>query len=151
MKMLRTFLGCMAIGGAMLFAAAPAHAGKGSIYIDLPGLSIGYSDHYDSYYHGRKHRHKRHHKKYDQYYYDPYYSDRYHDRYYRDKYHKKRYYKDRDYQDRYYQDRHYQDYDYRPSRRSYRRSGPICPQPGFSRYSLRGHSCYRHKDHYHCD
>ena len=142
MKMLRTILGCMAIGGTMLLTAGPAHAGTGSVYIDLPGFSIGYSDHYyDRSYHRKKHRHKRHRKyrdRYDRYYDEPRYSDRYYDR---------RYYQ---YDDRYY-NRYYDDYDYRPKRRSYRRSGPICPQRGFSRYRLRGHSCYRHKDHYHCD
>lgn len=114
---------------ALLLLVPGTAAAKGSVHIDIPGLSIGVHDdhyrHHRKHYRGDRHHKKRHYRKrhrqsyyYDPYYYDPYYSNQ---------------------------------YDYRSGRRDYRsRYAPRCPTAGFSEYYLRNRDCYRHKDHFHC-
>lgn len=136
MKIVKSTLWLLGISAGMLLAATPAHA-RGSVYVDIPGLSIGYYDHgYDRY----RYKHRSHH---GSRYYDR------HDRYYSKKY---RHY-DHKYRDRnrggYYNDYRYNDYYSDPYR--YRQSNSYCPDPGYSRYRIERSHCYRHKDHYHCE
>ena len=103
---------------------------KGSLRIDLPGISIGVNDRYsgNSYYNNR-------------------YSNRYNNRYRSNRYYSPRY---RSTTKTY---RRSNQYYYQPSRRVYTPSyqSEYCPEPGYSPYYYEDHGCYQHGDHYHCD
>ena len=124
------------IGLATIMALVPTTASaKGSVHIDIPGISIGYHDNYyrNSYRHKRHYnKHRRHYKKH-RYYNKRYYDHGYSSRSYRNY--------DRSY------DRGYQ---YRSRTRYYERDN-YCPDPGYSSRAYRDRSCYSHGDHYHCD
>ena len=125
-------------GLATSMAIVPTTASaKGSVHIDIPGISIGYYDnHYRKSY--RQKRHYNNHRRHNRYYNKRYYNDSY-----RGNGYSKRNYRsnDRGY------DRSYND---RPRSRSYNR-GNYCPIAGYSVNAYRDQSCYSHGDHYHCD
>jgi len=110
------------VGMAMLPNYASA---RGSISIQLPGISIGVNDRYQQRYYDRRTRSYRYAtpgriQTYRSYSYPSYRSN---------------------------------SYRYPTSRRIYQPSyqSSICPTPGYSEYYYEGHGCYQHKDHYHCD
>lgn len=115
---------------------------KGSVHLDLPGLSIGYHDNHYRHgrYHKRKHYRKRHHR-------------RHHYRGHRDRHYYNRH-RDYGYRDYGYSHRGYRYYDhgyyYKPRKRHYNR-GNYCPTAGYSEYAYDNRNCYRHDGHFHCD
>ncbi len=116
----RRWVSMAAILGLITVAAVPMNAQAGGIYIDLPGIHIGHSDHYKK-------------KKYHRHYRKKYYNDRY---YYSDRprWRERRRYRDnRYYGGRYYNDDYY--YSNRSSRydrsRRYDRRGEYCPIRGY--------------------
>lgn len=128
---------------ALTLAPTSAFA-KGSVHVDIPGLSIGVHDNHRSY---TRHRNEKRHYREGR---DHYYSDR---RYKRDR----QYYNNRHYNDRRSQSkRRYNDNNYYSGSRynnRYRNDGyrvEVCPIDGYSRYYDRSSNCYEHKGHYHC-
>ena len=155
-----------ALGLVLLVGIAPnsAHA-KGSLHLELPGLSIGLHDndrryrssrrHYNRNYHNNHHdeyrgRDRRYHKKYR--HHKRYYKN-HHNGHHNNNYSNKRYNRYDNRYDNQYNDNYYyggqsnrNDGYYNQSQRA-----QICPTAGYSRYRDRNRSCYQHKDHYHCD
>ena len=129
-------------GLATSMALVPTTASaKGSVHIDIPGISIGYSDnHYGKNYRQKRHynnhrRHNRKHNYYNKRHYNQSYSGYgYSDRSYRNN--------DRGYSDRRYNNQ---------SRTRYYERDNYCPDPGYSTRAYRDQSCYSHGDHYHCN
>ena len=135
------------LGMLSVLAVAPTSAFAGdSIYIDVPGISIGF--------HGDRHSNKHHRKHYNKRYNRQHYDGR---RYERRKYRQKRnrYYDDNYYNDRKYDRRYnnsYRNNSYRNN--NYRNDGyraQVCPIDGYSSYYDRSRNCYEHKGHYHCE
>ena len=133
-----------ALSVVILLALTPGTAmAKGSIHIDIPGLSIGVHDGYRG-----KHKHRKHKRYYrDNYYYEDHYRSNRYDRR-RDRRERKR--------DYYYNNRYDNNYYYgsRKSKRYYNYSEPRrvqrCPNAGYSRYYLKNRGCSSHNDHFHC-
>lgn len=118
---------------ALSVVLIPTTASASKVYIDVPGITIGF--------HGHGH-HDRHYKRN--------YKKRYHNRHYRDRgYRNRNYYGNRNY---YPNNRRYNNNYYKPRsnyyKRSYRRE--YCPIDGYSPYYNDKQNCYRHKDHFHC-
>ena len=118
---------------------------RGSVHVDLPGLSIGYQDNH--YRPGRAHKraHKRaykrrHHRSHRGHNYRGYYN-RHNDYNYRDYGRSQNGYG--------YYDQGYRSYDYKSRGRNYNR-GNYCPTAGYSEYGYRNRNCSRHEDHFHC-
>jgi len=111
-----------ALSAVMLLALTPATSmARGSVHIDIPGLSIGVHDGYRG-----KHKHKR------------YYRD---NSYYKDDYRSRRYERRRDRRSDYYYNNRYDNNNYysgRKSKRYYNYSEPrrvrICPRTGYPLY-----------------
>lgn len=134
----------LAISAALV---PPTASAKGSIHLDIPGISIGYhTNHYRNGY--RQKRHYNNHHRYNPRY--NYYNKRYYNRNYRNQDYG---YSGRNYRnnDRSYYGRGYNDHRYsnRSRNRNYQRND-YCPDPGYSEYAYRDQSCYSHGDHYHC-
>lgn len=136
-------------GIVLLVAAGPntAHA-KSSVYVNVPGFSIGWHDN-DRRYRKRHYRNSRGH--YDRHN-DNYYDRGHRSRKYR-KHHNRRY-DDRQYNNGYSYDNYRsggQRYYPRDNYYNSPRVADICPVAGYNRYRDRNRSCYQHKDHYHCE
>lgn len=130
MQLVKSTLGVIALGATLLCLSNPAYA-HGSVYIGVPGLSLGYSDNqYDRHGYSKRYGHTNRYK---------YRSNRYD--HYRGKQHRR--YKQHGSIDRPYYGTPYQ--------RSYSQSYTICPDSGYSRYRLDRRYCYPHKDHFHCE
>jgi len=122
-----------AFGLVALLALVPGTAmARGSLYIDIPGVSIGVHDDHGKRYH-RKRKYKRS--------YNNYYNQ---DRRYERKRDRRRNYRN-NYNESYYYDGGRRNYNDRSQRRV-----EICPQVGYSPYYLRDSGCNSHKDHFHC-
>ncbi|MFQ3245557.1 MAG: hypothetical protein ACJAYF_000222 [Arenicella sp.] len=118
---------------------------RGSVHLDIPGLSIGVHDDYRSDRRHRKHQRKHHRKHYNTH------RSRHNDHY------DKRHYKNRRHNDNYYSSGRYNNQRYDRRDNNYRndqyyndrRRVEICPIDGYSRYYQQGRNGYQHKDHYH--
>ncbi|MDG1904964.1 MAG: hypothetical protein P8I38_05000 [Arenicella sp.] len=155
MKIVKSTLGVIVLGAAVMFLAGPTHA-RGSVYIDVPGFSLGvYDRHHNSHRYSKKYRHD---DRYSNRYYD---HDNYrdHDRGYNRNYskkhrnkHGKHYSNNRNNSGRYNQYGYQDQYNYGSGyQRNNRQTYTICPDPGFSRYRIERGRCYQHKDHFHCE
>lgn len=160
----RRFVALLATLSTVALVALPTTAtARGSVHVDIPGLSIGiHDDRYKKKRHRRvyKNRHRNNHYNNDHYYDD----HRYHKKKYRKKhYHKKRYYNDGYYKKKYHKKRgrynnHHNGYDnsydndyyYGGRSNRYDRRTEICPINGYSPYYNDNLNCYRHKGHFHC-
>ena len=155
MKIVKSTLGVIVLGAAVMFLAGPTHA-RGSVYIDVPGFSLGvYDRHHNSHRYSKKYRHD---DRYSNRYYDhDNYRDNYrdHDRGYNRNYskkHGKHYSNNRNNSGRYNQYGYQDQYNYGSGyQRNNRQTYTICPDPGFSRYRIERGRCYQHKDHFHCE
>jgi hypothetical protein len=132
---------------------------RGSVHLDLPGLSIGVHDDHRSNRGHRKH-HRKHYNNHRSRHNDYYDNRRYDNHRYERRDHRrshKRHYKNRRYNDNYYSSGRYnnqrydrRDNNYRNDRyRNDRLRVEICPIDGYSRYYQQGRNGYQHKDHYH--
>ncbi len=131
MQLIKSTLGVIALGTAIMCLSSPAFA-NGNVYIDVPGFSLGYyDDHYDRHGYSKRYRHSNRYK---------YRSNRYYDDY-RGNQHRR--YNQHGYLDRPYYGKPYQ--------HSYPQSYTICPDRGYSRYRIDRRYCYPHKDHFHCE
>ncbi|RBP53459.1 hypothetical protein [Arenicella xantha] len=132
MKML-SHLSVASLGLILLVGLTPTTAmAKGSLHLDLPGISIGVHDDH------RKRQHRQHYR-------EKRYQNRHYDR------HQSRKYDRRSYRHDSYRNDYSRQYYYGGRDNQYRsRSSARCPSPGFSEYYYRNRDCYRHKDHFHC-
>ena len=133
-----------------VLAAAPTTASAGdSVYISVPGLSVGFHDvHHRS---NRRYRNKNTYYDNNRNYKGKYRQSR--KRYSRNRNYNNRNYSSRNYNNRSYSNRSYNDGNYyNYSKRTYNNSyrGDYCPTDGYSQYYDRNRNCYEHNGHYHC-
>ena len=147
MKIVKSTLGVIVLGAAVMLLAGPTHA-RGSVYIDVPGFSLGvYDRHHNSHRYPQKYRYDN---RYGKRYYD---HDRYRD--YDGGYNRnysKHYSYNRNNSSRYNPYGYQGQYNYGSGYQyNNRPTYTICPDPGFSRYRIERGRCYQHKDHFHCE